>query len=49
MLRCGHVRHISEYALSSILSVFSTLIALVLRDYNAAFLCNMGTFDDKSE
>ena len=34
----GHIRHYySEYALSSTLSIYSTLIAIVLRDYNAFF------------
>ena len=40
MLGCGHISHYSEYALSSTLSIYSTLIAIVLRDYNTAFLCN---------
>ena len=30
----------SEYILSSTLSIYSTLIAIVLRDFNAAFLYN---------
>ena len=34
--------HISENALSSALSMYSILIAFVLKDYNAAFLCNCG-------
>ena len=38
MLRCGHMSHYSEYALSSTLSMYSKLIAFVLRVYNAAFL-----------
>ena len=29
----------SEYALSSTLSIYSTLIAIVLRDFDAVFLC----------
>ena len=29
----------SENVLSSTLSIYNTLIATVLRDYNAAFLC----------
>ena len=33
----GYINHCSE--LSSTLSIYSTLIAMVLRDYNAAFLC----------
>ena len=40
MLRCVHMSHYSEYALSSTLSIYNTLIALVLWYYNAAFLCN---------
>ena len=40
MLRCGHISHYSEYVVSSTLSIYSTLITFVLRDYNAAFLCN---------
>ena len=31
------VSHFSEYVLSSTLSIYSTLIAIVLRDYDAAF------------
>ena len=34
----GHISHYSEYVLSSTLSIYSTLIAIVLRDYDAAFL-----------
>ena len=37
VLRHGHRNHFSEYALSSTLSIYSTLIAIVLRDYDAAF------------
>ena len=33
----GHITHYSEYVLSSTLSIYSTLIAIVLRDYDAAF------------
>ena len=32
--------YMSEYALSSTLSIYITLIAIVLREYNTAFLCN---------
>ena len=32
-----HISHYSEYVLSSSLSVYFTLIAIVLKDYNAAF------------
>ena len=38
MLGHGHISHYSEYVLSSTLSIYSTLIAIVLRDYDAAFL-----------
>ena len=37
MLGRGHISHYSEYVLSSTLSIYSTLIAIVLRDYDAAF------------
>ena len=37
-VRCGHISHYSEYVLSSTLSIYSTLIAIVLRDYDAAYL-----------
>ena len=37
MLGRGHISHFSEYELSSTLSIYSTLIAIVLRDYDAAF------------
>ena len=37
MLGRGHISHFSEYVLSSTLSIYSTLIAIVLRDYDAAF------------
>ena len=38
MLGRGHISHYSEYVLSSTLSIYSTLIAIVLRDYDAAYL-----------
>ena len=38
MLGRGHISHCSEYVLSSTLSIYSTLIAVVLRDYDAAIL-----------
>ena len=38
MLGHGHISHYSEYVLSSTLSIYRTLIAIVLRDYDAAFL-----------
>ena len=40
MLGCGHISQYSEYALFSTLSIYSTLIAIVLRDCNAPFLCH---------
>ena len=41
MLGCGHISHYTEYIfISSTLSKYSTLIAIVLRDYDAAFLYN---------
>ena len=33
-----HISHNTVYALSSNLSIYNTSIAIVLRDYNAAFL-----------
>ena len=38
MLGRSHISHYSEYVLSSTLSIYRTLIAIVLRDYDAAFL-----------
>ena len=38
MLGRGHMSHYSEYVLSSTLSIYSTLIAIVLRDYEVTFL-----------
>ena len=38
MLGCGYISHYSEYVVSSSLSIYSTLVAIVLRDYDAAFL-----------
>ena len=40
MLGRGNISHHSEYALSSSLSINITSIAIVLREYNADFLCN---------
>ena len=42
MLGLGYMNHYSKYALSSTLSIYTTLIARVhvLREYNAAFLCH---------
>ena len=37
MLARSHISHYSEYVLSSTLSIYSTLIAFVLRDNDAAF------------
>ena len=37
MLEHDHISHFSEYVLSSTLSIYSTLTAIVLRDYDAAF------------
>ena len=37
MLERSHISHYSEYVLSSTLSIYSTFIAIVLRDYDAAF------------
>ena len=39
-LRCGHISHYSEYALSSIRLICNTSISFVLTDCNVAFLCN---------
>ena len=38
MLGHGHISHFSEYVLFSTLLIYSTLIAIVLKDYDAAFL-----------
>ena len=40
MLGRGYISHYSEYALSSTLSIYVTLITIVLRELNAAFLCH---------
>ena len=37
VLGYGHLSHYSEYAVSSTLSIYSTLVAIVSRDYDAAF------------
>ena len=37
MLGHGHISHYSDYVVSSTLSTYSTLIAIMLRDYDAAF------------
>ena len=37
MLGHGHISHFSEYVLSSTLSIYSTFVAIVLRDYDSAF------------
>ena len=36
MLGCGNISHFSEYVLSSTLSIYSTLIAIVLKDNDDA-------------
>ena len=38
MLGHGHISHYSEYVLSSTLSIYSTLIAIVLGNNDASFL-----------
>ena len=38
MLERGHINNYIEYVLSSTLSTYITLIAIVLRYYDAAFL-----------
>ena len=38
MLGRGHISHYSEDVLYSTLSIYSTLIAIVLRDHDSAFL-----------
>ena len=38
MLRGGHTSYYSEYVVSSTPSIYITLIAIVLRDYDAGFL-----------
>ena len=37
MLGRGRISHFSEYVLSSTLSIYSILIAIVLKGYDAAF------------
>ena len=37
-VRHGHISHYSEYVLSFTLSIYSILIAIELRDYDAAYL-----------
>ena len=41
MLGYGHICHYSEYVVSSVLSIYITLISIVLRDYDAAFLYHL--------
>ena len=36
----GYISLPSEYLISSTLSIYVTLIIIVLREYNAAFLCH---------
>ena len=38
MLGRGPISHYSEFVVSSTLSIYSTLVAIVSRDYDAAFL-----------
>ena len=38
MLGRGYINHYSENVVSSTLSIYSTLVAIVFRDYDAAFL-----------
>ena len=38
MLGHGHISHYGDYVVSSTLLIYSTWIAIVLRDYDAAFL-----------
>ena len=38
MLGRGHRRHYSEYVLTLTLLIYNTLIAIVLKDFDAAFL-----------
>ena len=38
----GHIGHYSEYVVSSTLSIYSTLVAIVLRSNDSAFLYHHG-------
>ena len=38
MLGRGHISYYSKYVLSSTLSIYTTLISIMLRDFDAAFL-----------
>ena len=38
VLGCGHIGHYSEYVLSSTLSTYFSLIAIVLKDNDIAYL-----------
>ena len=40
MIVYGHISYYSEYEVSSTLSIYRTFVAIVLRDYDAAFLYN---------
>ena len=42
MLERCHVSQYSKYVLSSSLSIYSTMIDIVLRHYDASFLCHPG-------
>ena len=37
---CGHISHFNDYRLSYTLSKYSTLVHIILREYNIAFLCH---------
>ena len=38
MLGRGHISHYSEFVVSSTLLIYSSLVVIVLRNYDAAFL-----------
>ena len=40
MVGCGHISHYNDYGLSSILSIYSTLVAIILREYSILLLFN---------
>ena len=42
----GHISHYSKYVLSSTLSIYNTLIAIVLRDYDVDYLFDHHLFYD---
>ena len=45
MLGHGHISYYSEYVVSSTLSIYSTLVAIVLRNYDAAFRFSFFFYD----